>query len=174
VVVAARHPAASSSQPARTVPIPVPSWCLAGRPALPLEPGGRWVTMSCQQTAGGKRQSQVGHRSDCRPWSAQVAGLVGGAFAAGVGHASTVRPDPPPRQRWLCEDNRHTEPAGRRTFTATTCAGGGAERRVRSHLPAGVRSFRRHRLGDCSGQAVVSVTGASTITGIRRCLTRRS
>jgi hypothetical protein len=37
-----------------------------------------------------------------------------------------------------------------------------------------VRSFRRHRSGDCSGQAGLSLTEASTITGIRRFAARRS
>src|SRR5215203_1960490 len=51
--------------------------------------------VACRETARGKRRSQ---RS--RPWIrlpsglGSGAGLVGGALAAGVGHASTVRPDP--------------------------------------------------------------------------------
>src|SRR5215211_5393684 len=74
--------------------------------ALPLSvawPGGLpcpWTrgtvdTVACRETARGKRWSQ--RSRPCMKLPTCVgsgAGLVGGALAAGVGHASTVRPDP--------------------------------------------------------------------------------
>jgi hypothetical protein len=73
-----------------------PLRCLAGRSALPLDPG-TVATVACRETTRGKRWSQ---RS--RPlldqaagrWSAQVPGWLVEGLRLVVGHASTVRPDP--------------------------------------------------------------------------------
>jgi hypothetical protein len=74
----------------------LPSWdCLAGRSVLPLEPGD-----------GGHRGMPTGHQGQateptksainqaCRVGSAQVPGWLVERLRLGVGHASTVRPDP--------------------------------------------------------------------------------
>src|SRR4029450_3531217 len=57
---------------------------------------GRWTPWHATRPPGASgRANEVGHESRCRPSVGSGAGLVGGALAAGVGHASTVRADPP-------------------------------------------------------------------------------
>src|SRR6266516_2842774 len=76
---------------ARYEPDPPPE-CLAGRSALPVDPGGTVDAVACLKTPRGKRQSQ---RSRPCMYSPAVAGsgaeLVGGALAAG-GRACQHRP----------------------------------------------------------------------------------
>jgi hypothetical protein len=72
-----------------------PSWCLAGRSALPLEPG-TVDAVACRESARGKRWSQRSRpwiRTAGR-WPARVSGWLVECLRLGVGHASTVRPDP--------------------------------------------------------------------------------
>jgi len=69
--------------------------CLAGRSALPLEPGdGGHRGMPGDRRRQAMEPTKSAMYQDCRPMAGSGAELVGGALAAGVGHASTVRPDP--------------------------------------------------------------------------------
>jgi hypothetical protein len=67
---------------------------LAGRSALPLEPGAV-DTVACSEAAGGKRQSQRSRPSIKHAGCGRLRCRVGWStrLRLGVGHASTVRPD---------------------------------------------------------------------------------
>jgi hypothetical protein len=69
----------------------LPSWaCLAGRAALALGPGGRWMPWHAERPPGASDRANEPSRVWIRLPSGlgAGAGLVGGARAAGVGHAS--------------------------------------------------------------------------------------
>ena len=75
--------------------ISCPFGCLAGRSALPLEPGDaghRGMPKGHQGQATEPTKSAM-HEA-CRPWPAQEPSWLVGRLRLGVGHASTVRPDP--------------------------------------------------------------------------------
>jgi hypothetical protein len=66
--------------------------CLAGRSALPLDPGGRWTPWHAARPPGASDgANEVGHARDRRPRAGSGAGLVGGPVAAG-GRACQHRP----------------------------------------------------------------------------------
>jgi hypothetical protein len=70
---------------------------LPGRAVCPaLGPGGRWTPWHAPRPPGQATEptKSATTGSTAGPWVGSGAGLVGGALAAGVGHASTVRPDP--------------------------------------------------------------------------------
>jgi len=70
---------------------------LPGRAVCPaLGTGGRWTPWHANRPPGASDgANEVGPTgSGCRPWSAQVPGWLVGCLRLGVGHASTVRPDP--------------------------------------------------------------------------------
>jgi hypothetical protein len=71
----------------------------ASRAVCPaLGPGGRWTPRHAERAPGASdRANEVGHGSGCRAWSAQVPGWLVECLRLGVGHASTVRPDPSTR-----------------------------------------------------------------------------
>jgi len=94
VVEAARH-AAAQLQPVllelRHACLLVPGRAVC--PALGTGDGGhRGMPRERQGQAAEPTKSAIDQ--DRRPWVGSGAGLVGGALVAGVGHASTVRPDP--------------------------------------------------------------------------------
>ena len=70
-----------------------PLGCLAGRSALPWNRDG-WTPWHAARPPGASGgANEVGHRSSSPAVAGSGAGLVGGALVAGVGDASTVRPD---------------------------------------------------------------------------------
>jgi hypothetical protein len=73
----------------------IPPECLAGRSALPLEPGDgghRGMPRDRQGQAVEPTKSTMGDLAGHGP--ARVPGWLVGCLRLGVGHASTVRPDP--------------------------------------------------------------------------------
>jgi hypothetical protein len=76
--------------------MPLPSYCLAGRSALPLEPGDGGHRGMPREHQGQAVEPTKSARSGsgCRAGSAQVPAWLVGCLRLGVGHASTVRPDP--------------------------------------------------------------------------------
>ena len=84
--------------PVRHRHVVLPSCCRAVCPAL--GPGGRWTPWHATRPEGqGGRANQVGPTgSGGRSVVGWGAGWLAGALAAGVGHASTVRPDPSTRR----------------------------------------------------------------------------
>jgi len=59
-----------------------------------LGTGGRWTPWHAERGPGASgRANDVGHGSGRRAGSARVPGWWSAALAAGVGHASAVRPD---------------------------------------------------------------------------------
>src|SRR5436190_6014204 len=75
-----------------------PSCCLAGRSALPLEPGDgghRGMPRDHQGQATEPTKSAIDQVR--RPWPAQVPGWLVGRLRLVAGYASTVRPDPSTR-----------------------------------------------------------------------------
>ena len=89
LLLATRRP--SSSQPCLNCPMPV-SYCLAGRCALPLEPG-TVDTEAWHKAPRGKRTepTKSAMHQGRRPRVGSGAGLVGGVLAAG-GRACRHRP----------------------------------------------------------------------------------
>src|SRR5215208_7434346 len=70
---------------------------LPGRAVCPaLGTGGRWTPWHAERPPGASgRANEVGPSGlDRRPWSAQEPGWLVECLRLGVGHASTVRPDP--------------------------------------------------------------------------------
>src|SRR5215218_362165 len=69
---------------------------MPGRAVCPaLGPGGRWIPWHAKRPPGASDgANEVGHAIKLPAAAGSGAGLVGGALAAGVGHARTVRPDP--------------------------------------------------------------------------------
>ena len=71
----------------------VPSCCLAGRSALPWN-RGRWIPWHAERSHGGKRWSQRSRPDWIRSPAKAGLGVGWRCLWLGVGHASTVRPDP--------------------------------------------------------------------------------
>src|SRR5829696_4293409 len=69
---------------------------MPGRAVCPaLGTGGWWTPWYAARPPGaGAGANEVGHRSGCRVCSAQEPSWLVGLLRLGVGHASTVRPDP--------------------------------------------------------------------------------
>ena len=103
----------------------VPPEGLAGRSALPLEPGDgghRGMPKGHQGQATKPTKSADARRSPSR-WSAQELGWLVGCLRLGVGHAGTVRPIPPP---WAWRENEAptTRAARSSAQAASRCAWG--------------------------------------------------
>src|SRR5512133_3759456 len=69
---------------------------MPGRAVCPaLGTGGRWTPWHAERPPGASdRANEAGYGSGCRAGSAQVPGWLVERLRLGVGHASTVRPDP--------------------------------------------------------------------------------
>jgi hypothetical protein len=95
VVEASGHSAAEFQPVLFELPHVCP-FLLPGRAVCPaLGTGGRWTPWHAERAPGASgRANEVGHAIRSPATAGSGAGLVGGALAAGVGHASTVRPDP--------------------------------------------------------------------------------
>jgi hypothetical protein len=76
--------------------MPAPFGCLAGRSALPLDPGdgGHRGMPPGRQGQAIEPTKSARSGSGCRVGSAQVPGWLVECLRLGVGHAGTVRPDP--------------------------------------------------------------------------------
>ena len=74
----------------------LPSWDgLAGRSAVSLAPGGWWTPGHANRPQGQAMEpTKSAIDQDRRPWPARVPGWLVECLRLGVGHASTVRPDP--------------------------------------------------------------------------------